>query len=297
MASTDDRLHKPGPDAGLATAGACFLALVLLVSPVLAQQAETPAPAAQVLTTPAESQSAPTLSLKASYTGGQLSIEAANSTLEEILSKVSALLNVRIEIPEAARQEKLFVTLGPGPGRRILAELLDESGVDYVIQELDSGKIASVLLLERQKTQASPVPIQAAAIGPRGPHGRAVMSADSGLSPDSDHTASGSPDTAAAEASSPNSLQIPARPEDSGTSGADAPPPPADPSGSSAISPPDSSLATGAQPGMLNGQKVAPMSVPATLNSESISQQLQQMYQQRMQINQQQAAAPASPVK
>src|SRR2546430_2687658 len=56
---------------------------------------------------------------------------------------------------------------------------------------------------------------------------------------------------------------------------------------------PDGSMLPGAQPEQLNGQRVAPMSPPSNLNPQSINQQLQQMYQQRVQIVQQdRQAAP-----
>jgi hypothetical protein len=260
----------------LTVAGLGILGLSLPPVPLRAQTAESLVPAT------------PSHTARVSYADGLLKIEAFDSTLDDILAKVASLLNVKIEVPDAVKKEKVLVTLGPGPSRPILANLFDESRIDYVIQDADarSGKIKSILLVERQKASSSPAVATVASGNPRSPNGRTSIS--SMPEPPSE---SGSP------ASAPEIVSAGAPP---GTSAAPPPQPGDAPTGAGAAGEPaDQSASIGtastpstSQPGMLNGQKVAPMNPPATLNSQNINQQLQQMYQQRVQANQQPAASP-----
>src|SRR6516162_4796871 len=92
------------------------------VAPAVATEARVAAPQASAPTTsvaPA-SQPAPAGSLNISYVDGQLRIDALDSTLRDVLTKVAALTGVKIEIPAGASSERLpVVKLGPGPARQI----------------------------------------------------------------------------------------------------------------------------------------------------------------------------------
>jgi hypothetical protein len=97
-------------------------------------------------------------SLRVSYENGQLTIIAESSALSDILSEVHARMGADIDLPASASGERIWVRLGPGPARRILAELLSSTDLNYVIQasDTDVDGIRSVLLTPRSKTTGPP---------------------------------------------------------------------------------------------------------------------------------------------
>ena len=107
-----------------------------------------------------------------SYVGGQLRIDVLGATLADVLAKVAALTGVTIDLPEAAKDERLpAVQLGPGPAREVLASLLSDSDLDYLIQasDADANRIQSVMIMPREKKGS---PADAAARAPHSPFGR-----------------------------------------------------------------------------------------------------------------------------
>jgi hypothetical protein len=88
-----------------------------------------------------------------SYEDGQLTIIAENSKLGEILAAVSERLGANIELPASSSDERIWVRAGPGPARRVLAALLGGTDLDYVIQASDTDPegILSVLLTPRTR--------------------------------------------------------------------------------------------------------------------------------------------------
>ena len=260
---------------GVAVTG-CALALLLCARAGLARDAQEPAPAtATESVAPAETPpSPPTIS----YVRGQLKIDATDSTLADILTKVATLTGVKIDVPPTAYNQRMAVVqLGPGPARQVLASLLSDSNVDYLIQasDTDPEKIQNVLVMARDKkgTKPSGNDEMARIRSPYARRGARRAEPEEAQPPE---------DTAqleniVAEPSEP----APTQPDPS----ASAPPPDPPPA-------PAMQSVPAQQPGQLNSAKIAPQPVPASLNSEGISQQLQQMYQQRMQMNQQDHQAP-----
>ena len=88
-----------------------------------------------------------------SYEDGQLTIVAENSTMSDILTAVGAITGASIEVPSGAGAERVWVQLGPGPARAVLAALLGGTDLDFVIQasDADPTRIQSVLLTPRIK--------------------------------------------------------------------------------------------------------------------------------------------------
>jgi len=88
-----------------------------------------------------------------SYEDGQLTIVAENSTMADILNAVGAITGASIEVPSGAGAERVWVQLGPGPARSVLAALLGGTELDFVIQSADADptQIQSVLLTPRLK--------------------------------------------------------------------------------------------------------------------------------------------------
>jgi len=89
---------------------------------------------------------------KVTYEDGLLSIAAENSTLADILMAVKAATGTPMDIPPGAGADRVWVTLGPGPARPILAALLTGTSLDYVIQasDADPNLIQSVQLSPRK---------------------------------------------------------------------------------------------------------------------------------------------------
>src|SRR5260370_458183 len=93
-----------------------------------------------------------------SYEAGQLTIGAENSTLSDILAALRACMGADIDLPASASNERMWARLGPGPARKILATLLSQTNLDYVIQasdsDVDPDGIQSVMLTPRTDAPA-----------------------------------------------------------------------------------------------------------------------------------------------
>ncbi len=261
----------------------CLIAALLLARAAVAQDSSgTASPAAQ-REAKSENSASPAPSAPAavpaaqgiSYSGGLLSIHVQDVTLTDVLSKVAALTGVTIDIPPGSSDERMpVVELGPGSARKVLATLLDDSAYDYLIQGADNEPqgIRHVLLMQRERKGggASGVVMAASQLS-RSPY--AGQAAARNEAPQAE--------TAANLPNAQPTVAEAAQPE---------PPPPAQPD-LSALAPQSQQD----QPGPTRPNSLSP---PAALNSQSINQQLQQMYQQRLQMVQQGrlAGAPASPV-
>ena len=164
--------------AGTNSGTGCAVALLLLARAAAGQTtvAAIDSPAQTVtVSAPPLSVKAPAAPPKISYADGQLKIDALDSTLADVLTKVAALTGASIEVPPGATAERMpIVELGPGPVRRILASLLSDSTFDYVIQasDLDPERVKSVLLIPREKGGAGANATEVAASPARGPFGR-----------------------------------------------------------------------------------------------------------------------------
>jgi hypothetical protein len=70
-----------------------------------------------------------------SYEGGQLEITAHNSTISDVLAAVHAQTGAKFDMPVNLSETRLAeIRLGPGPAREVLASFLNSIGLDYVIQ-------------------------------------------------------------------------------------------------------------------------------------------------------------------
>ena len=251
---------------GSTTKAGCSLALLLFASVAGAQTTTPEAPPAA-----AESPARPAVPAKITYVGGQLRIDALGSTLAEVLTQVATLTGAKIDVPAGAASERMpVVELGPGPARQILAELLSDSNFDYLIQasDVDPEKLQAVLLMPREKKTDAP------ARASRGPY---VAAAAPPEAPVPDSPAPAPPEVPAPDASSLT------------------PPAPAQPVQAIPVQP-DLSGQPLLQPDSSNPAKPGALTPPATLTPQSINQQLQQMYQQRAQMTQQDHYTGTQPV-
>jgi hypothetical protein len=67
------------------------------------------------------------------YQDGQLTIDAENSTLAEVLELVAEKTGAVIDIPPGSGLERIVEHTGPGPAEDVLARLLNGSPFDFII--------------------------------------------------------------------------------------------------------------------------------------------------------------------
>jgi len=89
------------------------------------------------------------------YEDGQLTISAHNAPLLDVLRRVCQQIGAELESPEGA-SERLFVNVGPGPTREILASLLAGSQFNYAMQASENDPNLLARLVVMSKTEASP---------------------------------------------------------------------------------------------------------------------------------------------
>jgi len=105
---------------------------------------------------PTLEQTAPTPP-RITYQGGQLSIDAHNSTLSQVLRAVQSQTGASMEIPGSASNERVVAQLGPGQPRDVLNSLLNGSKFDYIILGVtgNPGAVQKVILTSRQNSGPS----------------------------------------------------------------------------------------------------------------------------------------------
>lgn len=200
------------------------------------------------------------------YSGQLLKIDAFNSTLADILTKIAELTGADIDVPASARGERMVADLGPGPPRQILTSLLTDTDFDFVITSSkgDPQSILTVLLTPRGHNNGSardtvvaerPSPYFRRMPAERM---RAAENAPDGQTEEEDSTSSGS-ESASADATS---TEVPE-----------------EPSATAAASPAPESPAPARAADASAGQQTA---------QQSMNQQLLQMYKQREQQIQEQ---------
>lgn len=135
------------------------LAAWILASAAIAQEAvaantvtgetNTSAPATSSL--PQFALLAPPKAPRVTCDGNQLTIIADNSTLSGVLAAVHSCIGVQVDIPEGAAGKRVFENLGPGPAREVLESLLNGTGLNFAIgsSATDPQKVDSILLMLR----------------------------------------------------------------------------------------------------------------------------------------------------
>lgn len=136
------------------------IVILALVAAHAGAAGQTNAEASQNRQTPAVSPSSgatPSTVPVVTFRNGELSIAASNSTLCDILEMVRARTGAVIDIPPGA-DVRVFDQLGPGPARKILDSLLQDSGFNFVIVSLDSDPQAIAAVVLSPKGAPTPVP-------------------------------------------------------------------------------------------------------------------------------------------
>jgi len=98
------------------------------------------------------------------YENGQLTINAPNSTLGDILRAVHKQTGADIDVPDA--KERVATTIGPGPAQQVMAQLLNGSRFNYVLlgSPQDPTALTRVVLVARSAAEMAnhPSPAQLA---------------------------------------------------------------------------------------------------------------------------------------
>jgi hypothetical protein len=198
-----------------------------------------------------------------SYEDGQLTIIAENSPLSEVMSALRAAVGADIDLPPSVARQRIWVRLGPGPARKVLRDLLDNTELDYVIQasDTDTQGIRSVLLTLHSKTPEQVVQGSQVAQG----------TSRKNLPDNSDPAEVPEQDTSAPAESAAVSDTAPAGP----------------------ASPPPGAQSAAAKLQSAPGASQLILSAPsAGTSTEQMVQQLQSMYEQRKQLQLQQSQKP-----
>ena len=93
------------------------------------------------------------------YQGGQLTIDAVNTSLADVLTMVAEKTGATIDIPPGTGTEPVFMHAGPGPANDVITQLLTGSNFNFIIVDSQQyrDEPIQVLLTEKQGGNA-PVP-------------------------------------------------------------------------------------------------------------------------------------------
>ena len=253
-------------------------------APEVAVPAEqTPAPA------PLTPEEMPASAPQVTYEDGQLTIIAENSTLPDILAAVQRLTGALIAVPESASRERMAARLGPGPTREVLSSLLRWTDFNFIIQASDSDpqQIQSVLLMPRGKNAPGVGrgnPGTSVARLPGRPNRRFAQS-NPGIAeaPEPENPPSVQPATAEAAASpEPTPAGPQPQPVDVQSAATSTPAAPVDPQ----------PVAADLTPAPVTPQ--ADSNRPPATRSQQMMEELQRMYEQRRQLQQQERKPTAA---
>ena len=264
------------------------------VTPAAPPTPEPPvAPAPVPVTVEQTPPQAPTIS----WDGIQLTIDAENSTLSDIMLAIRAHTGASIEMPPSASRERVAVHLGPAPIREVLSSLLYGSAFDYIVQgsDTDPNGLRRVILTARGGSDDPAAAADAAKVaGMRlmpgyvapGKHDFEV----SQRTGDDDTTSASAGEAAqpTPEPASTNSAATSANAQNS-----------ADPGSQSAADSADATMPIGGESPMGNrttaSTSLDQSSSGDTSSMSQMQQNLQRMYQQRQKIQEQQNQAALPP--
>lgn len=233
-----------------------------------------------------------------SWDGKQLTIDAENASLSDILLAIRARTGASIEMPPSTSAERVAVHMGPAPVREVLSSLLYGTDFNYVIQSSDGDEqgLGKVIISSREKDAEDASGTTVA--------GRSVRLMPGYAAPgkrDFEVRHENTDNDASAQAESPNPLsEVASQPApDPGTDNsqatnrADAQPNPTAASDSGDNSQPSSNagLASMGLSQPTSQTPIASSSEPGSNEGSPISkmeQDLQRMYQQRRQMQAQQ---------
>ena len=109
-------------------------------------------------------------SVSVQFADGLLSIQATGATLSQVLFEIQKQTGAEIAIPAGAEQDRVAANFGPGPAGQVLGELLNGSGLNFVVvgSESDPRALRSVLLSPKSDAAGRGCGCYATLFGARG---------------------------------------------------------------------------------------------------------------------------------
>jgi AMIN domain len=85
------------------------------------------------------------------YANGALSIHCENATLSEVLFQIQKITGAEIAIPSGTEQQRVAGDFGPGTASEVLGDLLNGSGLNFVVvgSETNPDQLRSVILSQK----------------------------------------------------------------------------------------------------------------------------------------------------
>ncbi|HEY4053162.1 MAG TPA: AMIN domain-containing protein [Terriglobales bacterium] len=92
------------------------------------------------------------------FANGSLSIHCNNATLSEVLFQIQKVTGAEIAIPSGTEQQKVAGDFGPGSASEVLGDLLNGSGLNFVVvgSESDPNMLRSVILSRKDGEADAP---------------------------------------------------------------------------------------------------------------------------------------------
>lgn len=92
------------------------------------------------------------------FSNGNLSIHCNNATLSEVLFQIQKVTGAEIAIPSGTEQQKVAGDFGPGTASEVLSDLLNGSGLNFVVvgSESDPNRLRSVILSRKDADADAP---------------------------------------------------------------------------------------------------------------------------------------------
>lgn len=95
--------------------------------------------------------------VRVEYANGQLAIHASDATLSEVLFQIQKITGAEIAIPAGTERERVAADFGPGTASEVLGELLNGTGLNFVVvgSPADPNRLRNVILT-RKTGEADP---------------------------------------------------------------------------------------------------------------------------------------------
>lgn len=101
-----------------------------------------------LVTKPMPNEIAPKNGVSVQFVNGLMTIHANDTTLSEVLFQIQKTTGAEIAIPSGAEQDRVAADFGPGTPNEVLGELLNGSGLNFVVVGSDGNpkQLRSVIL-------------------------------------------------------------------------------------------------------------------------------------------------------
>ena len=102
------------------------------------------------------------------FSNGMMKIHSGGATLSEILFQIQKTTGAEIAIPAGMEKERVAADFGPGTPSEVLGELLNGTGLNFVVvgSESDPNQLRSVILSQKQSGIEAPQPFAPAYVPP-----------------------------------------------------------------------------------------------------------------------------------